>query len=84
MTYDLFAQFMNAHHTNMFTVQIVLFVFAFACGGSADQYKIFDTDDGKVRGIKSSTLIKGDPYYAFKGIPYAKPPLGDLRFKVTY
>lgn len=68
----------------MFTVQILLFIFAFACGGLADQYKTVDTDNGKVRGIKSTSLLKGDPYYAFKGVPYAKPPLGDLRFKVIY
>lgn len=69
----------------MFSVRILSFV-SFACiicSGLADQYKIVDTDNGKVRGIKSSTLYKGDPYYAFKGIPYAKPPIGSLRFKVT-
>lgn len=25
----------------------------------------------------------GGTYYSFKGIPYAEPPLGDLRFKVA-
>lgn len=30
-----------------------------------------------------SNLVTGDgQYYSFKGIPYAAPPLGDLRFKV--
>lgn len=61
---------------------IVLIVLAFVCGGFADQYKIVDTDNGRIRGIKSITLLKEDPFYAFKGIPYAKPPIGDLRFKV--
>lgn len=31
---------------------------------------------------KQNQLLNGQPYYAFKGIPYAVPPLGDLRFKV--
>lgn len=71
---------------NMCSNQILSFllVACFTSIGLADQYKIVDTENGKVRGIKSTSLLKGDPFYAFKGIPYAKPPLGDLRFKVMY
>ncbi|XP_053690007.1 esterase E4-like [Sabethes cyaneus] len=34
---------------------------------------------GKLRGV-TSTLPNGDTYHYFKGVPYAKPPLGKLRF----
>jgi len=41
---------------------------------------VVQTTHGKVRG----TLLKGvyeDLFYAFDGIPYAAPPLENMRFK---
>ncbi|CAK1603758.1 unnamed protein product [Parnassius mnemosyne] len=35
---------------------------------------------GKLRGTESK-LWNGSTYYSFKGIPYAQPPVGKLRFK---
>ena len=36
---------------------------------------------GMVRGAIKTTEL-GIPYYSFRAIPYAKPPVGKLRFKV--
>ncbi len=36
---------------------------------------------GQVRGSQMTSQV-GRSFYAFRGIPYAKPPVGDLRFSV--
>lgn len=39
---------------------------------------------GRLRGlVKKSDGVFKTNYYSFQGIPYAKPPVGDLRFMVT-
>nr|CAD7403988.1 unnamed protein product [Timema cristinae] len=43
-------------------------------------YVIVDISEGSLRGVQATTQ-SGGKYYSFKGIPYAKPPLGELRFK---
>lgn len=43
---------------------------------------IIELSDGKLQGtIKKN--YKDEDFYAFLGIPFAKPPVGDLRFKVS-
>lgn len=37
---------------------------------------------GRVRGSVLRSRL-GELFYAFRGIRYAKPPVGDLRFKVS-
>lgn len=38
--------------------------------------------DGKLRG-KVCQSLNGVKFYTYKGIPYAKPPVGELRFCVS-
>lgn len=43
---------------------------------------VVKTRQGQLRG-KKVTTANGFAYYSFQGIPYAKPPIGALRFKVS-
>lgn len=44
---------------------------------------IVQIEEGKLKG-KCSVDYKGRNFYSFHGIPYAKPPIGELRFKVRF
>lgn len=43
---------------------------------------VVETRAGKIGGLIDKTIF-GDTFYAFKGIPYAKPAVGQLRFQVS-
>ena len=43
---------------------------------------VVETSKGKIRGFVDRSIL-GDEYLAFKGIPFAKPPVGQLRFQVS-
>ncbi|CAH2042177.1 unnamed protein product, partial [Iphiclides podalirius] len=42
---------------------------------------IVETKLGKIAGIEIQSIIPNEKYYSFLGIPYAKPPIDELRFK---
>lgn len=44
------------------------------------EFKVVQTSSGSVKGIKKTSAV-GIEYYNFQGIPYAKPPVGKLRFR---
>lgn len=50
---------------------------------STSETEIISTKSGKVKGLKRKCLYGNYDahYYAFEGIPYAKPPIGELRFR---
>lgn len=37
---------------------------------------------GTLLGLQQKTQLLNNPYISFLGVPYAKPPIDDLRFKV--
>ncbi|XP_036329337.1 esterase B1 [Rhagoletis pomonella] len=43
-------------------------------------YEVAKTTKGEIKGVKRLT-IWGDSYFSFERIPFAKPPLGELRFR---
>lgn len=47
-----------------------------------NQYCTIETSSGRVRGKQNRTLLDGKLFYTFRGIPFAKPPIKELRFKV--
>lgn len=40
-------------------------------------------DQGVLKGRKFNSVLSGYEYCGFLGIPYAKPPVGELRFQVN-
>lgn len=45
-----------------------------------EHFKIVQTSIGPVRGLLHFSFLEYRPYYSFKGIPYARPPVHQLRF----
>lgn len=65
---------------------VVLLNICLACGNrntAPSATKSVETSDGTVIGRLEETIRLKKPFYAFRGIPYAKPPTGERRFKVN-
>lgn len=52
-------------------------------GGNGGVIEV-NTRSGPVRGYLRRSLFGEREYFAFKGVPYAEPPVDELRFKVTF
>ncbi|XP_069678276.1 juvenile hormone esterase-like [Periplaneta americana] len=64
-----------------FTFSTVIFLILFGLSSSSDSDLIVETLYGPVRGTILTSARSNRPFFGFMGIPYAKPPVGDLRFK---
>ncbi|XP_028177242.1 esterase E4-like [Ostrinia furnacalis] len=56
----------------------IIFLFVTQVNSQTFQVKL---KQGKIIGKRSETVFDGRSYYVFYGVPYAKPPVGKLRFK---
>ena len=65
----------------MVMTSMLLVMVSVAAGVTAAEGSLVDTDDGRVAGIVEKS-VKGRNFNSFYGIPFARPPVGQLRFKV--
>lgn len=68
---------------NSFTFLVVLFFILAIASAVPDQYRLIETKYGQIRGLKRTSLLEKVDFYSFLGIPYAKAPIGERRFKVS-
>lgn len=76
--------------TSIKTSEMLSFGWSFASARLVEYYRQYfgevatvETKSGSVKGHKIASSFDYS-YFNFHGIPYAKPPIGDLRFKVRY
>lgn len=62
-------------------IAIIFLGFIWQINADECEYKIVNIQYGHVRGCMSKTLLKQRQIVSFTGIPYAKPPVGKLRFE---
>jgi acetylcholinesterase len=55
----------------------------FFCGVTGAERSAVTVEQGTLQGVKLST-VWGKEYHAFRGIRYAKPPVGKLRFQASW
>lgn len=67
---------------NSFTIWcFVVITIHLDLGHCSDPTELKTTKYGTVRGMRLKSR-DGRPYYSYTGIPYARPPIGELRFEV--
>lgn len=64
----------------MFSLYFLLVLF---CNNVLSDEPVLKLAQGKVQGSVRENFL-GGTFYSFQGIPYAKPPVGPLRFKVRF
>ena len=65
----------------VFSRGVVLLLVYVVAATFADDAPVVELANGKVKGEEKESRDDRD-FYAYRGIPYAKPPVGPLRFEV--
>ncbi|XP_050342599.1 esterase FE4-like [Nymphalis io] len=67
-------------HSKCYLIIVVCLQISVVLSTKQHNEPIVAIKEGKVKG-SSGYLVDGSAYFSFKGIPYAAPPVGNLRFK---
>ena len=59
---------------------LLLFAFIYIVRGGNDA-PVIEISEGKIKGDEKDSREDRD-FFAYRGIPYARAPVGDLRFEV--
>jgi carboxylesterase type B len=62
-------------------ITIALINFSFINNEEIDKSTIVNTISGQIKGSLYHDTLTNSSVTIFQGIPYAKPPIGELRFK---
>lgn len=62
-------------------IQFGLFLLYILATATCHKFRTVSTNCGLVRGQQETSMLKKVSFYSFRGIPYAQPPIEELRFK---
>ena len=65
------------------SVLTIVLAYYFSKSGPKKLGQVVETKNGKLQGIISLSR-DGREFYEWLGVPYAKPPVRELRFAVSY
>lgn len=65
-------------------IWLTLAVIPYTKQQTVQQAPVVKIKNGLIRGKYGFTFDKRTPYSRFIGIPFAQPPIGDLRFAVSF
>ena len=67
----------------IFLFSLITLIFTECDGAESKSVPTIKTAAGRVSGVTEKSFF-GKEYLAYYGIPFAEPPIGNLRFKVSF